>query len=401
MCRSAREGVKTLSAIINASIKRVRLDANWQGTVHVARKACPPSKGGDMARILIRQGQHILREIQLYKASLNLGRSSECEIQLADPGVSRKHARITQVDGVYYVEDLGGRSGVTLNAQKVRREALRHLDQIIIPPFQLEFLAEGKESPKTAEAVVEVQGVSKEYLLGKQTVVALQDISLTVHKGEFMALAGPSGSGKSTLLNLIGCIDTPTSGTIRINGHDVSGKSPDDLADLRLNTLGFVFQTFNLLPVLSAWENVEYPLLQKRDVDKRERRRRIEHYLEVVGLGLHARHRPNELSGGQRQRVAIARALATHPKIVLADEPTANLDHKTGDGILTLMKDINRKLGTTFVFSTHDKKVMAKADRLVRIEDGRIRLLGIRAGRSWVVVDEQRRERAKEGSAQP
>jgi putative ABC transport system ATP-binding protein len=325
-----------------------------------------------MARILIRQGQHVLREIQLYKASLNIGRSSECEIQLPDPGVSRKHARISQVDGLYYVEDLGGRSGVTLNSQKVQREALRHLDKIIIPPFQLEFLAEGEESPRPAEAVVDVQGVSKEYLLGKQTVVALQDISLTVHKCEFMALAGPSGSGKSTLLNLIGCIDTPTSGTVRIRGHDVSGKSPDDLADLRLNTLGFVFQTFNLLPVLSAWENVEYPLLQQRGLDKQTRRDRVAHYLDVVGLARYARHRPNELSGGQRQRVAIARALATHPSIVLADEPTANLDHKTGEGILQLMKELNHQEGTTFIFSTHDARVMEMADRVIELADGRI-----------------------------
>jgi putative ABC transport system ATP-binding protein len=187
-----------------------------------------------------------------------------------------------------------------------------------------------------------------------------------------MALAGPSGSGKSTLLNLIGCIDTPTSGSILIEGQDISGKTADELADLRLNTLGFVFQTFNLLPVLSAWENVEYPLLQQRDVSKKARQERVRHYLNVVGLEPYAHHRPNELSGGQRQRVAIARALATRPSIVLADEPTANLDHKTGEGILRLMKNLNQTEGTTFIFSTHDARVMEMADRVIELADGQI-----------------------------
>ncbi|SCY55504.1 putative ABC transport system ATP-binding protein [Nitrosospira sp. Nl5] len=221
-------------------------------------------------------------------------------------------------------------------------------------------------------AIVEAQAVSKEYALGGQTVTALHEIWLSIEKSEFMALAGPSGSGKSTLLNLIGCIDTPTGGTIHIEGHDISGKTADELADLRLNKLGFVFQTFNLLPVLSAQENVEYPLMQQSSVDKKMRQERVRHYLNVVGLERYAHHRPNELSGGQRQRVAIARALATHPSIVLADEPTANLDHKTGEGILTLMKDINQKEGTTFIFSTHDAKVMQMADRVIELTDGRI-----------------------------
>ncbi|MCX7893859.1 MAG: ABC transporter ATP-binding protein [Burkholderiales bacterium] len=244
-------------------------------------------------------------------------------------------------------------------------------------------------------SVVRVEQVTKEYRLGEQTVKALDGVSLRVEEGVFLAIAGPSGSGKSTLLNLIGCIDTPTEGKVFIDGQDVSGQTPDQLADLRARTIGFVFQTFNLLPVLTAEENVEYPLLQFPELAPAERRERVAHFLGVVGLAKYARHRPNQLSGGQRQRVAVARALATHPKIVLADEPTANLDHKTGDGILQLMKDINRRLGTTFIFSTHDKKVMAKADRLVRIEDGRIRLLGIRAESGWVVVDERRRRRAQ------
>ncbi|MCA1805315.1 MAG: ABC transporter ATP-binding protein [Xanthomonadaceae bacterium] len=218
-------------------------------------------------------------------------------------------------------------------------------------------------------AVVEVRGVSKEYALGEQRVQALRETSLDVEEGEFLAIAGPSGSGKSTLLNLIGCIDSPSTGHILIDGEDVAGKTPDELADLRARKIGFVFQTFNLLPVLSAAENVEYPLLQFR-FDKARRRARVQRYLELVGVGDYATHRPNQLSGGQRQRVAIARALIARPAIVLADEPTANLDHKTGTSILELMHAINREKGTTFIFSTHDPKVMEMADRVVQIEDG-------------------------------
>ena len=220
--------------------------------------------------------------------------------------------------------------------------------------------------------VVQVQNVYKDYLLGEQKVQALNDITLTIEARVFLAIAGPSGSGKTTLLNLIGCIDTPTRGKLFINGEDVSGKTPDQLADLRARTIGFIFQTFNLLPVLSAAENVEYPLLWRTDVSKDERRRRTQHFLDIVGLRKFADHRPNQLSGGQRQRVAIARALAIEPAIVLADEPTANLDHATGEGILLLMRDINRQLHTTFIFSTHDQRVMAMADRLVSMEDGQI-----------------------------
>jgi putative ABC transport system ATP-binding protein len=248
-------------------------------------------------------------------------------------------------------------------------------------------------------SLVQVENVSKDYLLGTQRVDALKGVTLSIEEGVFLAIAGPSGSGKSTLLNLIGCIDTPSSGRILIDGQDVSGRTPDQLADLRARTIGFVFQTFNLLPVLSAEENVEYPLLQLPELGKDERRERVAHFLKVVQLTRYARHRPNQLSGGQRQRVAIARALATKPKIVLADEPTANLDHKTGDGILALMKDINRAFKTTFIFSTHDKKVMAMADRLVRIEDGQIRMLGVRAEARWLVVDERRRRAERAAQA--
>ena len=243
-------------------------------------------------------------------------------------------------------------------------------------------------------SLIRVDKVSKEYRLGEQTVVALHNVSLSIEEGVFLAIAGPSGSGKSTLLNLIGCIDTPTRGRVFIDGRDTSGRTPDELAELRARTIGFIFQTFNLLPVLSAEENVEYPLLQFKELDKAERRERVSRYLNVVKLGKFARHRPSELSGGQRQRVAIARALATQPKIILADEPTANLDSRTGAGILDLMKEINRSMQTTFVFSTHDKKVIAKADRLVRMEDGRVRRLGVRTEDRWVLVKERRRVRA-------
>lgn len=220
--------------------------------------------------------------------------------------------------------------------------------------------------------IVQVENVSKEYTLGEQQVQALKNVSLDVEAGVFLAIAGPSGSGKSTLLNLIGCIDVPSQGNIFIDGQNVSGKSPDELSELRATTIGFVFQTFNLLPVLSAEENVEYPLLNIKALSASERRDRVVKYLSIVGLSEFAKHRPNQLSGGQRQRVAIARALATQPKIILADEPTANLDHKTGEGILQLMKSINDKYGTTFIFSTHDARVMAMADRLVHVEDGKV-----------------------------
>ena len=228
-------------------------------------------------------------------------------------------------------------------------------------------------------SVVRIEHVSKDYLLGEQKVQALKDITLSFDPGVFLAIAGPSGSGKTTLLNLIGCIDTPSSGKIYINDEDVSCRTPDQLADLRARTIGFIFQTFNLLPVLSAAENVEYPLLHRRDITASERRKRVAYFLDVVGLSRYAEHRPNQLSGGQRQRVAIARALAIKPAIVLADEPTANLDQRTSEEILLLMKKINRTFKTTFIFSTHDKRVIARADRLVRVEDGEIAMLGVRS----------------------
>jgi putative ABC transport system ATP-binding protein len=249
--------------------------------------------------------------------------------------------------------------------------------------------AVGGRARRPKRVLVRVENVSKQYRLGDQLVPALRSVNLNIEQGLFMAIAGPSGSGKSTLLNLIGCIDTPTSGRIFIGDHDVSSKTPDQLASLRARTIGFIFQTFNLLPVLSAEENVEYPLLQFKELSTAERRRRVQRYLQVVGLSDFAHHRPNQLSGGQRQRVAIARALVVHPKLILADEPTANLDHKTGGRILRLMRRINRQTGRTFLFSTHDQRVIDMAVRRVDLEDGEIVRLGMRSGKEWVYAMER------------
>jgi putative ABC transport system ATP-binding protein len=220
-------------------------------------------------------------------------------------------------------------------------------------------------------AIVSVKNVSKDYMLGKTVVPALREVSLEVDNGEFLSIAGPSGSGKTTLLNLIGCVDTPTAGTVVVNGQDTSRLPERALTDLRLHSLGFIFQSFNLVSVLSVFQNVEYPMLLQGGMTRRERAARVLALLDAVGIKQYARHRPSELSGGQRQRVAIARALVTKPKIVLADEPTANLDSKTGESIIDLMKEMNRD-GTTFIFSTHDPKVMAHANAVVRIADGRL-----------------------------
>jgi putative ABC transport system ATP-binding protein len=219
-------------------------------------------------------------------------------------------------------------------------------------------------------SAVSVVDVTKEYDLGRTKVPALRGVSLAVEPGEFMAVAGPSGSGKSTLLNLVGCLDHPTSGRVLVSGQDVAALGDDALSDLRARTIGFIFQTFNLIPVLSALENVEFPLLFRGG--RHAGQQRALEALEAVGLKDFAHHRPDELSGGQRQRVAVARALVTDPAIVLADEPTANLDSQTGETIIDLMLAINRRAGTTFIFSTHDPKVMAHAQRVVRLSDGRI-----------------------------
>ncbi len=220
--------------------------------------------------------------------------------------------------------------------------------------------------------VVVLDRVVKNYQLGNVTVPALKEVSMAIKAGEFASIAGPSGSGKTTLLNLVGCVDTPTAGTVLVDGQDTGKLSEVKLTRLRLERLGFIFQSFNLVGVLDAWQNVEFPLLLQGHVTKKERRDRVNDLLSKVGLQDHSHHRPNELSGGQQQRVAIARALVTRPRIVLADEPTANLDSKTGGAIIDLMKHINESDGTTFIFSTHDARVMQHADRVIQLEDGRI-----------------------------
>jgi putative ABC transport system ATP-binding protein len=223
-----------------------------------------------------------------------------------------------------------------------------------------------------ARPIVSLTDVTKTYSLGKVQVPALQGVTLQVYPGEFISIAGPSGSGKTTALNLIGCVDTATSGVVSVDGQDTKLLTERQLTNLRLHTIGFIFQSFNLISVLDVFQNVEFPLLLQRTLGAAERRQRVMTLLEQVGLEKHAKHRPNELSGGQRQRVAVARALVTRPKLVLADEPTANLDSVTGQNIIDLMKELNRKEGTTFIFSTHDAKVMNHANAVVRLADGKI-----------------------------
>jgi putative ABC transport system ATP-binding protein len=219
--------------------------------------------------------------------------------------------------------------------------------------------------------IVQCLDVDKTYRQGRVTVTALQQVDLTVETGGFVALAGPSGSGKTTLLNLIGGLDLPDSGSIRVNDLDYSALNPSQLAELRLHHIGFVFQSYNLIPVLSAAENVEYVMLLQ-GVPAAQRRRRSHQILDDVGLQGKYSRRPAELSGGQQQRVAVARAIVSNPSIVLADEPTANLDSKTGEGLLQLMQEMNARRGVTFIFSTHDSMVMQYARRVVTIHDGRI-----------------------------
>ncbi|MCA9524694.1 MAG: ABC transporter ATP-binding protein [Myxococcales bacterium] len=220
--------------------------------------------------------------------------------------------------------------------------------------------------------IVELIDVDKEYPLGHTTVHALKGVGLALERGEFAALAGPSGSGKTTVLNLVGCVDTATRGVVRVDGHDTAALKEKALTALRLERLGFIFQSFNLVAVLDVFQNVEFPLLLQKKLSKAERRARVEAIIEKVGLTEQQKQRPAELSGGQRQRVAIARALVTSPALVLADEPTANLDSETGARIIDLMRELNRVEGTTFLFSTHDPQVMARADRRIRLVDGRV-----------------------------
>ncbi|MFP4510120.1 MAG: ABC transporter ATP-binding protein [Spirochaetaceae bacterium] len=219
--------------------------------------------------------------------------------------------------------------------------------------------------------MISAQGVHKHYVDGETEVHALRGVDLTIDAGEFISIAGPSGSGKSTLLNLIGCLDSADEGQISINGTKVAGQKAAALVELRRQHIGFVFQSFNLIPVLTAYENVAMALSLLGTPDN-ETRERVMSLLHDVGLEGMEHRRPSRLSGGQQQRVAVARALVKDPAIVLADEPTANLDSETGEQLLKLMKDMNRSRGTTFVFSTHDQMVMEYADRLCRLHDGEI-----------------------------
>jgi len=220
-------------------------------------------------------------------------------------------------------------------------------------------------------ALLVIKGLRKDYKTGKVITHALRGIDLVITEGEFMSIAGPSGSGKTTLLNIIGCLDAPSSGTVTLNGTDLAGLSSRARAELRKRSVGFVFQSFNLIPVLTAFENVEIPLILL-GWSKAKRRQAVERLLADVGLADYIHRRPTEMSGGQQQRVAIARALIKEPQLVLADEPTANLDSTTAKATLELMKELNRKHNSTFIFSTHDRMVMEFADRLVLLKDGKV-----------------------------
>ncbi len=221
-------------------------------------------------------------------------------------------------------------------------------------------------------SIAKLENIHKVYHIGKIDFPALRGISFSIEEGEFLSIAGPSGSGKTTVLNLLGCLDKPSQGKIFLEEKDVTALPTAKLADVRRKNIGFVFQTFNLIPVLTAMENVEFPLILQGQHDSKERHRLTEEILTEVGLKDFLHRRPNEMSGGQQQRVAVARALVKKPKLVLADEPTANLDSVTGKEILQLMLELNQKTSTTFVFSTHDKMVMDFARRLIKLRDGKI-----------------------------
>jgi putative ABC transport system ATP-binding protein len=219
--------------------------------------------------------------------------------------------------------------------------------------------------------IIQLENVVKTYTIGEVETRAVNGVSLDFHEGEFTALVGPSGSGKTTLLQLIGCLDQPNSGRVRIKGRDVTGLSKNQRADLRKEQIGFIFQFFALVPVLSAYENVELPLLLN-GVPAQDRKERVMLLLDGVGLSDRVKHRPDQLSGGEQQRVAIARALAPEPVMVLADEPTANLDTANGQQAMEIMQRLNEETGTAFIFATHDPRVMAYARRVITLKDGRV-----------------------------
>ena len=219
--------------------------------------------------------------------------------------------------------------------------------------------------------IIKINNLVKNYNTNGLAVRAIRDMDLTIKKGEFTAIAGPSGSGKTTLLNIIGGLDNPSGGRVVVGNDDLSKMTPRELSDMRLRNIGFIFQAYNLIPVLTAIENVEYILLLQ-GISRDERRRRAAEMLREVGLEKEMNRRPKELSGGQQQRVAVARAIVSRPEIILADEPTANLDQATGANLLDLMHELNKKNGITFLFSTHDQMVMDRAERLIHLTDGEV-----------------------------
>jgi putative ABC transport system ATP-binding protein len=229
---------------------------------------------------------------------------------------------------------------------------------------------EARQVRPVGPLVIAIEDVTKLYQMGEETIHALRGVSLNIHRNEYLAIMGPSGSGKSTLMNMLGCLDTPTSGRYEFNGQDVAGMVDDELAEIRNREIGFVFQTFNLLPRSDALRNVELPLIYA-GIAPHDRRERARQVLENVGLGNRVHHKPNELSGGQRQRVAIARALVNRPSIILADEPTGNLDSKTGIEILALFEDLYEQ-GNTLIVVTHEESVARNARRIIRLHDGLI-----------------------------
>ena len=220
--------------------------------------------------------------------------------------------------------------------------------------------------------VVDAHELHKNYKVGDVDVHAIRGVSFAIPQSAFVCFIGPSGSGKSTLLNMVGCLDRPTSGTLKVLDSNVASLNPRAAADFRGRNIGFVFQDFNLIPVLTAYENVEYPLVMVQKRTPAERSRRVRDMLEAVGMAGYAANKPDQLSGGQKQRVAIARALVTNPKLVLADEPTANLDRDTALRIIELMKHMRDEFGTTFLFSTHDTKIVQEAETILALEDGRL-----------------------------
>lgn len=220
--------------------------------------------------------------------------------------------------------------------------------------------------------MIKVRNLKKVYKVGELDLTVINDFSIDINDGEFISFIGPSGSGKSTVLNMIGCLDTPTAGTLIINNQDTSKLDKTQLAKFRGENIGFIFQNFNLIPVLTVYENIEYPLIMIQNLKQEEREKRILKLLKEVGMLEHKDKTPDKISGGQMQRVAIARALVTNPKIVFADEPTANLDSKTAYLIIELMKKIQKEHNTTFIFATHDEKIVSSVDRIITLVDGNI-----------------------------